>query len=67
MNLIDDLKPCPFCDSSASIYFTTYPNGESAYCICCIHEDDCYLNNAIEADFETEEEAIEAWNRRAKK
>lgn len=59
-----ELKPCPFCGNLAHIYHTVYPSGYTAYKVCCIHETDCYLNNGIPADFETEEEAAEAWNRR---
>lgn len=62
-----ELKDCPFCGNSAHVYFTKYPNGESAYCVCCIHEADCYLEGAVEADFETEEAAVKAWNRRFEK
>ena len=61
-----ELKPCPFCGNFATVYQTKYPNGGKPYVICCLHTKDCYLDDAIEADFETEEEAIEAWNRRAK-
>lgn len=58
------LKDCPFCGAMAHVYFITYPNGTSAYCINCWHRDNCYLEGASEADFETEEAAVEAWNRR---
>lgn len=59
-----ELKPCPFCGKEAHIYKSAYPNGETAYNVCCLHYFGCYLENAIDADFETSDEAAEAWNGR---
>lgn len=50
------LKPCPFCDSK-HIDITSY--GEVMWFIQC---DNCY---ATFPEFETKEQAIDAWNRRA--
>lgn len=58
------LNSCPFCGSTASIHYVTYPNGESAYTISCWHDDGCYLEKGISPDFDTEEEAAQAWNHR---
>lgn len=59
-----DLKGCPFCGCSAFVSLFNYPDGSSAYSVVCMHDDNCYLSHAIEADFETESEAVDAWNNR---
>lgn len=59
-----ELKPCPFCGSKwANVKYVNNPfdrhhiyGGFAAYC------DDC---GATTKHFKTEQEAIEAWNRRA--
>lgn len=56
------LKPCPFCGAHAHVYLSSYPNGEKAYRVCCLHYNGCYLDDCIDADFETKEEAEKAWN-----
>ena len=50
-----ELKPCPFCEGKAEI--TSYHN--AAIFVQCT---DCY---ATFPHFDSKEEAIEAWNRRA--
>ena len=50
------LKPCPFCGGEASMYIA-YDDG---YYVCC---DECGCGLPV---YNTEEEAIEAWNRRTK-
>ena len=55
---MDDLKPCPFCGAEGDITYN-YDKKFSPYCI----NDDCFLNE-LNYGFETEQEAIEAWNRR---
>lgn len=64
------LKPCPFCGSSASLYYTT-DNKHLAYVRCngtVLPADggkSCYAEIApYKARYRTAEEAIEAWNRR---
>ena len=51
-----ELKPCPFCGGEASMYIA-YDDG---YYVCC---DECGCGLPV---YNTEEEAIEAWNRRTK-
>lgn len=54
-----ELKPCPFCGGEATLsYNTAY-----GFCPWCDNTD-CILNDLTHG-YETEEEAIEAWNRRA--
>lgn len=55
---MDDLKPCPFCGAECDIIYN-YDKKFVPYCI----NFDCLLNEN-EVGFDTEEEAIEAWNRR---
>lgn len=62
-----ELKPCPFCGGEAVIntiephthefatFMPSYPGGTFIECTCCT----CALSG------DTEEKAIEAWNRRA--
>ena len=61
---MDDLKLCPFCGGCAFTGKKTYPNGDEIWHIYHMHDGFCFVNECISADFETEEEAIEAWNRR---
>jgi Lar family restriction alleviation protein len=57
------LKPCPFCGGYAFTGQFDYPSGYSVWHVYHM-SDNCYLNGML-PDFETEEEAIGAWNRRA--
>ena len=50
------LKSCPFCGAEGDINYKKF----APYCI----NEDCFLNE-LDHGFETEQEAIEAWNRRA--
>ncbi len=59
-----ELKPCPFCGACACVDHRTYPSGDKDYIVICLHDSGCYLDKSISVDFETEEEAAEAWNRR---
>ena len=54
----EKLKPCPFCGGEASVYETGYMYSAPQYYICC---DECGSGIAV---FNTEQDAIEAWNRR---
>lgn len=60
------LKPCPFCGGEAklqrftSIYFST----GHGYCVVC-NTEDCQGNVEPANPYPLEEEAMEAWNRRA--
>lgn len=51
-----EIKNCPFCGEKASVW-TTYYMGRTWGVIC----EGCGVRNM---NYETEEEAIEAWNRR---
>lgn len=53
------LKSCPFCGAEGDITYN-YDKKFSPYCI----NNDCFLNE-LDHGFETEQEAIDAWNRRA--
>lgn len=55
---MDELKPCPFCGAEGDITYN-YDKKFVPYCI----NTDCFLNE-LEYGFETQQEAIEAWNRR---
>ena len=55
----DLLKPCPFCGAEGDINYN-YDKKFSPYCI----NNDCFLNE-LDHGFETEQEAIDTWNRRA--
>ena len=55
-----DLKPCPFCGGVA--YMSKWVYG---YFCGAWHEKDCILNDSVMPDYEYEEKAAEAWNRRA--
>lgn len=54
----EELKPCPFCGGEAATKSTIYGYGEryEAYCT------KCYIGLDL---FESEEDAIKAWNKRA--
>lgn len=54
----DLLKPCPFCGSEGDITYN-YDKKFAPYCT----NNFCMLNE-LDYGFETEREAIEAWNRR---
>lgn len=58
--MMSRLKPCPFCGGEARP--TSWLHSESeTYVIQC---DNCHLDMG---EFDTEEEAAEAWNRRTEK
>ena len=52
------LKPCPFCGGEAEM-----SKWKCGYYVSCI-ESDCFVCPET-GDFESREEAIEAWNKRA--
>lgn len=52
-------KVCPFCGSDAMIIYDVF-NKFVPFCI----NNTCILNG-LNAGFDTEKEAMEAWNRRA--
>lgn len=54
----DLLKSCPFCGAEGDITYN-YDKKFAPYCT----NDDCFLNT-LDYGFETEQEAIDAWNRR---
>ena len=57
-----ELKPCPFCGSKASLHEKP---AKQAWIVECTNGT-CPASYMIGWDYETEKEAIEAWNRRAK-
>ena len=61
-----ELKPCPFCGGDAEIRHTN-DNHNKPYVACkfgCFKKPPCPVSHLITWDYKTEEEAVEAWNRR---
>lgn len=56
------LKPCPFCGSSAIVIETRYRHGENCYFIKCSNNNCRVIPETYEHSEMTD--AIEAWNRR---
>ena len=58
-----EIKPCPFCGGEV------YASREDCYGevsdYFMVHCDECSLQFGFSSQFESEAEAIEAWNRRA--
>ena len=59
-----DLKPCPFCGSEARLTYSTN-NPRQPYVTCDTPK--CPGCNPYQWHYHTEEEAIEAWNRRTER
>lgn len=68
-----ELKPCPFCKGKAkfrdSLVITPVIDENGAYVDADISDDrpywiECIVCHATSGDFNEEDEAIEAWNRR---
>lgn len=59
-----ELKPCPFCGGSAFTSHQTYPNGETAWHVYHMNFEKCFIDDCIQGDYDTEDKAVEAWNRR---
>ena len=58
--MTEKLKKCPFCNEIAmTVYNTKF--GHQVFCT----NDDCFMNEIIMIGFDTEEDAITAWNTRA--
>ena len=69
-----ELKPCPFCGADAEVIESEYGMYETGYAIYCTHCSlklgvDGRLSEAYEWTpvFDTEAEAINAWNKRAER
>lgn len=60
--VMDDLKRCPFCGHVAE---SRKKRGIDRWIVECTNPT-CPASYMIGWDYDTEEEAIEAWNRRAK-
>lgn len=58
---MSDLKPCPFCGSAGEIEHKKYLN---TWIVQCSNQT-CFASYMIGWDYDTEEEAVEGWNRRA--
>lgn len=56
---MDELKPCPFCGGKAKIRSEKYWQPNVRRNVICTN---CFANTGW---YKTEDEAIEAWNRRA--
>ena len=55
-----ELKPCPFCGSTGKMH----EKGLNTWVVECSNNQ-CMASYMIGWDYDTEEEAAEAWNRRA--
>ena len=66
--MIDELKPCPFCECQMKIESGRYPNGDKRIEPYGWHSDNCPLNNVLwcfySEDGWTEEKVADAWNHR---
>ena len=58
---MDELKPCPFCGSNAVINQKRNLYTWIAEC----SNTNCPASYMLGMDYDTKEEAVEAWNRRA--
>ena len=64
-----ELKPCPFCGGEAWLLHTN-DNHHKPYVQCkfgVFKEPKCPLGHLITWDYDTEEQAAEAWNRRSER
>lgn len=57
---MEKLKPCPFCGCPGVI---NYKNNLRTWIVECVNSS-CPASYMLGMDFDTEEEAINAWNRR---
>ena len=64
--MADTLKPCPLCGSGARVYDDGAGCLDSvpAWIVVCDDEDGCGCETAF---FDTRDEAVAAWNRRAER
>lgn len=56
---ISELKRCPFCGGKAEMLISEYEDSRKEYLVACAECD-----GMVERWRETEEEAVEQWNRR---
>ena len=56
---MEKLKPCPFCGGKAEMLISEYEGSRKEYLVACAECD-----GMVERWIETEEEAVEKWNRR---
>lgn len=61
--MTDELKPCPFCGKIPEIIISKNSNSKSFYRVECKRMSCTVLASTFA--YSTENEAIEAWNRRA--
>lgn len=60
-----DLKPCPFCGGTARLSGAYTIQGTTAWAVYCGKKPSDFTCGAQITSIESEEKAIEAWNRRA--
>lgn len=61
--MMSNLKPCPFCGGYAFTGTYEYPSGVTFWHVYHYTDTNCYLSGIL-PDYDTEEDAVEAWNRR---
>ena len=57
----EDMKPCPFCGGMGYLQYVEFKDNTTWYNPSCL-KDECIMWNR---NYETKEEAIIAWNKRA--
>ena len=59
---MEELKPCPFCGGEAEVTDEdSYGFSNGDWFVCC---NECHTYLGFDSQYETPQEAIEAWNRR---
>ena len=63
---MDKLRNCPFCGAKAEAVLKDVDERNSPWKVVANHDDECVFSKmGWWDDYESAEEAIEAWNRRA--
>ena len=60
------MKSCPFCGEEATVYLKQDYSGVKVWSVSCDSEN-CLLDCVWATGFNTEEDAVKAWNTRSEK